>query len=176
MEHKGLDGVIVGTPDHWHTLVNIHAMKMGKDVYSEKPLTLTIDEGKHVVETVRKTGRVLQTGTQQRSDARFRLACELVRNGRVGKLKQVIVAIPAGKREGPFKPSPVPQELNWDFWQGQTPEHEYVKQRCHFDFRYWYDYSGGTVTDWGAHHNDIALWGMGLDRSGPQTIEAKPLS
>ena len=176
MEHKGLDGVIVGTPDHWHTLVNLHAMKMGKDVYSEKPLTLTIDEGKHVVQTVRKTGRVLQTGTQQRSDARFRLACELVRNGRVGKLKQVIVALPAGKRAGPFKPVPVPKELNWDFWQGQTPDHEYVKERCHFDFRYWYDYSGGTVTDWGAHHNDIALWGMGLDRSGPQTIEGKALS
>jgi predicted dehydrogenase len=177
--HKGLDAVLCATPDHWHTLVNLHAMRQGKDVYSEKPLTLTIDEGKHVVRTSRETRRILQTGSQQRSDARFRLACELVRNGRVGKLKQVMVAIPAGpgpNERGPFKPAPVPKELDWEMWQGQTPEHEYVPQRCHFTFRYWYDYSGGTVTDWGAHHNDIALWGMGQERSGPTTIEAKPLS
>jgi predicted dehydrogenase len=173
--HKGVDVVINGTPDHWHTLVNIHAMRAGKDVYSEKPLTLTIAEGQKVVKVANETGRILQTGSQQRSDARFRLACELVRNGRLGKLKSVETIIPSGLHGGPFTTSPVPAGLDWDFWQGQTPAVDYVKERCHFSFRYWYDYSGGTMTDWGAHHNDIALWGLGLERSGPATVEGKPL-
>src|SRR5262249_34833777 len=123
----------------------------------------------------RSTGRILQTGSQQRSDPRFRLACELVRNGRLGKLAQVTTILPAGPRRGPFQRAPVPAELDWDFWQGQTPARDYVPERCHFWFRYWLEYSGGTMTDWGAHHNDIALWGMGLERSGPQTIEGKVL-
>jgi predicted dehydrogenase len=175
MEHKGVDVVINGTPDHWHTLVNIHALRSGKDVYSEKPLTLTIAEGQKLVEVANQTGRVLQTGSQQRSDARFRLACELVRNGRLGNLQSVETILPSGLHGGPFKTSPVPPELDWDFWQGQTPFVDYVRERCHFSFRYWYDYSGGTMTDWGAHHNDIALWGLGLERSGPVTVEGKPL-
>src|SRR5262249_18562399 len=127
------------------------------------------------VAAVRDSKRILQTGSQQRSDHRFRLACELVRNGRLGKLTHVTTILPSGLRGGPFQPSPVPEGLDWDFWQGQTPNHEYVKERCHFSFRYWYDYSGGTMTDWGAHHNDIALWGMGLDRSGPVTVEGRAL-
>jgi predicted dehydrogenase len=171
--HQGVDVVINGTPDHWHTLVNIHALRAGKDVYSEKPLTLTIEEGQKLVDVARETGRVLQTGSQQRSDPRFRLACELVRNGRIGKVKHVQVILPSGLFGGPFATKPVPEELNWDFWQGQTPAVEYVPERCHFSFRYWYDYSGGTMTDWGAHHNDIALWGLGL--KGPATIEGKAL-
>jgi len=175
MERKDIDIVITGTPDHWHTLVNLAAIKAGKDVYSEKPLTLTIDEGKRLIKAVRENKRILQTGTQQRSDARFRLACELVRNGRVGKLTQVWVGLPAGLRGGPFKSGPVPEGLNWDCWLGQAPNVEYVKERCHFSFRYWWDYSGGTMTDWGAHHNDIALWAMGLDRSGPVSVEGKVL-
>jgi myo-inositol 2-dehydrogenase / D-chiro-inositol 1-dehydrogenase len=172
---KNVDVVITGTPDHWHTLVNIHALRAGKDVYSEKPLTLTIDEGKKLVEVVQQTGRILQTGSQQRSDARFRLACELVRNGRIGKVKHVQVILPSGLRGGPFATKPVPEGLDWDFWQGQTQAVEYVPERCHFSFRYWYDYSGGTMTDWGAHHNDIALWGLGKEKSGPVTIEGRPL-
>ncbi len=171
--HKGVDVVINGTPDHWHTLVNIHILRNGKDVYSEKPLTLTIDEGKKLVEVANQTGRILQTGSQQRSDPRFRLACELVRNGRIGKVKHVQVILPSGLYGGPFGTKPVPAGLDWDFWQGQTPATEYVPERCHFSFRYWYDYSGGTMTDWGAHHNDIALWGLGLQ--GPATIEGKAL-
>ena len=163
----GVDVVITGTPDHWHTLVNIHAMRAGKDVYSEKPLTLTIDEGKKLVAVARETGRILQTGSQQRSDARFRLACELVRNGRIGKLEHIVTQLPSGPVGGPFQPQPVPSELNWDFWQGQTPQVDYMPQRCHVIFRFWYDYSGGTMTDWGAHHNDIAQWGNGTERSGP---------
>jgi myo-inositol 2-dehydrogenase / D-chiro-inositol 1-dehydrogenase len=171
----GVDVVLNGTPDHWHTLVNLRALRSGKDVYSEKPLTLTIDEGKHVVAAVRETGRILQTGSQQRSDKTFRLACELVRNGRLGKLKRVTCWLPTGLREGPFSEQPVPRGLNWDFWQGQTPAVAYVPQRCHRMFRYWWDYSGGTMTDWGAHHNDIALWGLGRERSGPLSAEGETL-
>jgi predicted dehydrogenase len=174
MERADIHATITGTPDHWHTLVNIAAANAGKDTYGEKPLTLTIDEGPHLIHAVRKNKTVFQTGTQQRSSRRFRLACELVRNERIGKLKQVTVWLPAGLREGPFSTKPVPQGLNWDFWQGQTPSVDYVPQRCHVNFRFWYEYSGGTMTDWGAHHNDIALWGIGLN--GPVTIEGTHLT
>lgn len=174
LERDDVHAVLDGTPDHWHTLVNLGATIAGKDVYGEKPLTLTVDEGKRLMKAVRKHKTVLQTGTQQRSDSRFRLACELVRNSRIGQLKEVTVWLPAGLREGPFKPEPVPAALNWDYWLGQAPLVDYTPKRCHLFFRYWYDYSGGTVTDWGAHHNDIALWAIGL--AGPVTVEAKPLA
>jgi len=174
MERSDIHVIITGTPDHWHTLVNLAASQAGKDVYGEKPLTLTIDEGKHLIQAVRAKKTVLQTGTQQRSDPRFRLACELVRNGRIGKLKDITVWLPAGLREGPFKPTASPSELNWDFWLGQAPKADYVPQRCHTMFRYWYDYSGGTMTDWGAHHNDIALWAIGLQ--GPVEVEGIALA
>ena len=170
-----LDVVINGTPDHWHTLVNLRAVRSGKDVYSEKPLTLTIDEGKRLVAAVKQTGRVLQTGSQQRSDRTFRLACELVRNGQIGQVDRVRVWLPMGLHDGPFSAQPVPTNLDWDFWQGQTRALEYMPERCHVKFRYWWDYSGGTMTDWGAHHNDIALWGLGKDRSGPVSVEGEPL-
>jgi len=167
--------VVNGTPDHWHTLVNMAVLKSGKDVYSEKPLTLTIDEGRRLVEVVKNTKRILQTGSQQRSDKNFRLACELVRNGRLVKLKQVHVWLPSGRREGPFETKPVPAGFDWDMWLGQAPLVDYVPERTHVTFRYWWDYSCGTMTDWGAHHLDIAQWGTGHDRSGPVRIEAKPL-
>jgi len=174
MESPEVDVVITGTPDHWHTLINMAAVKAGKDVYGEKPLTLTVDEGKRLVQLVRQHSAVLQTGSQQRSDGRFRLACELVRNGRIGKLKEVNIWLPAGLREGPFKPEPVPAGLDWDRWLGQAPMVDYTPKRCHTYFRYFYDYSGGTVTDWGAHHLDIARWAVGLE--GPEEIEAKALA
>ncbi len=174
-DQSGVDVVINGTPDHWHTLVNLRAVRSGKDVYSEKPLTLTIDEGRRLAAAVKESGRVLQTGSQQRSDARFRLACELVRNRRLGDLKTVTVWLPAGLHEGPFAEAAVPEGLNWDLWQGPVREVPYVPERCHQKFRYWYDYSGGTMTDWGAHHNDIALWGIGLERSGPVSVEGRSL-
>ena len=170
-----LDVILNGTPDHWHTLVNLRAIRSGKDVYSEKPLTLTIDEGKHVVAAVKKSDRILQTGMQQRSDKTFRLACELVRNGRLGKIERAQVWLPRGLREGPFASKPVPKALDWDFWQGQTPAIDYVPETCHGKFRYWWDYSGGTMTDWGAHHNDIVLWGLGKDHSGPVSVEGESL-
>lgn len=162
LERNDIDVVANVTPDHWHSLVNIAAAKAGKDVYAEKPLTLTIGEGRHVIQAVRDHGIILQTGTQQRSSARFRLACELVRNGRIGTLKEANVWLPAGLRAGPFGTAAVPSGLNWDFWQGQAPAFDYVPERCHGTFRFWYEYSGGTMTDWGAHHNDIAYWAVGL--------------
>ncbi len=173
LERDDVHIIANGTPDHWHTLVNLAAIKAGKDIYSEKPLTLTIDEGLHVVDAVKKSGTILQTGTQQRSSPRFRLACELVRNGRIGKLKSANVWLPAGLHGGPFSSKPVPAGLNWDFWQGQAPATDYVKERCHTNFRFWYDYAGGTTTDWGAHHNDIAYWAIGL--LAPKTIESTRL-
>jgi len=175
VERKDIDIVICGTVDHWHTLISLAAMKQGKDVYCEKPLTLTIDEGKHLVRGARETRRILQTGSQQRSDKNFRLACELVRNGRIGKLKEIDVWLPAGRKEGPFKTSPVPTGFDYETWQGPVIRTPYVKERTHGSFRYWWDYSGGTMTDWGAHHNDIALWALGLDRSGPVSVEGRPL-
>ena len=175
LERDDVHIIVNGTPDHWHTLVNLAALKAGKDIYSEKPLTLTIDEGKRLVKAVRESKRILQTGSQQRSDKNFRLACELVRNGRLGKLKHVNVWLPHGRREGPFAKSEVPAGFDWEMWQGQTPKTDYVKEKTHGTFRYFWDYSGGTMTDWGAHHNDIALWGAGFERSGPVSIEAQSL-
>jgi predicted dehydrogenase len=176
IDRKDVAIILNATPDHWHTLVNLAALRAGKDVYSEKPLTLTIDEGKRLVAAVKKSDRILQTGSQQRSDAKFRLACEVVRNGRLGKLTQITTVLPAGPALGPFKASKPPASLDWNMWQGQAPEAEYVTERCHLWFRFWREYSGGTITDWGAHHNDIALWAMGLDRSGPETIEGRLLT
>ncbi|MCC6493626.1 MAG: Gfo/Idh/MocA family oxidoreductase [Pirellulales bacterium] len=174
-DSSGVDVVINATPDHWHTLINLRAVRSGKDVYAEKPLTFSIDEGKRLVAAVKETDRILQDGSQQRSDPTFRLACELVRNGRLGRVERVRTWLPSGLHGGPFATAPVPPELDWDFWQGQTRPVDYVPERCHVKFRYWYDYSGGTMTDWGAHHNDIALWGLGKDHTGPVSAEGRPL-
>ena len=174
LERDDVHAVVVGTPDHWHSLVNIAAARAKKDIYSEKPLTLTIDEGRHVITAVRDHNVVLQTGTQQRSDGRFRLACELVRNERIGKLIEVQVFVPGGILGGSFKPVAVPEGFNYDFWLGQSPDAAYYTERCHTTFRWWYDYAGGPVTDWGAHHNDIARWAIGLD--GPISVEARVIT
>jgi predicted dehydrogenase len=171
LERDDVHAIVQATPDHWHTLINIAAAKAKKDVYGEKPLTLTIDEGKHVIQAVRENKIVFQTGTQQRSSKRFRLACELVRNGRLGTLKEVNVFVPAGIRGNHFQKVSVPPEFNYDYWLGQAPSAEYFTERCHGTFRWWFDYSGGPVTDWGAHHNDIARWAIGLD--GPVAVEAR---
>jgi predicted dehydrogenase len=175
MERDDIHVIITGTPDHWHTMVNLAASKAGKDIYTEKPLTLTIDEGKRLVKAVRQNKTVLQVGSQQRSDRNFRLACELVRNGRIGKLEHIIVGLPTGPREGPFKPIPVPDGMDWDYYLGQTPKVDYNGHNAHWNFRWWYQFSGGQMTDWGAHHNDIAQWGNGTELSGPTEIDGKSL-
>jgi len=169
---EDLDAVTIGTVDHWHALTSIAAMKAGCDVYCEKPLSLTIEEGKAMVKAARRYDRVFQTGSQQRSDERYRLACELVRNRRIGKVHTVEARIGDNPIGGPFKTSPVPEGLDWDFWKGPTADVPYIKERCHYEFRWWYEYSGGKLTDWGAHHNDIAQWALGMDGSGPVSVTA----
>ncbi len=160
LERPEVDLVVIGAPDHWHTQMVIDSCRAGKDVYCEKPLTLTIDEGKLMRDVVRETGRVVQVGSWQRSDSRFRLAVEMVRQGRLGKLQKVDVVLGKNVVGGPFPTVPVPTNINWDLWQGQTPDVPYVQQRCHYTFRWWHEYSGGQMTDWGAHHIDIAQWGI----------------
>jgi hypothetical protein len=175
MERDDIHIIVTGTPDHWHTFVNLLAVKTGKDVYTEKPLTLTIDEGKRLVKAVRENKRIVQVGSQQRSDRNFRTACELVRNNRLGKLQHIIVGLPTGPGGGPFPEKPVPAGLDWDYYVGQAPAMPYNGKNCHWDFRWWYCFSGGQMTDWGAHHNDIAQWGNGTERSGPAEIDGKSL-
>ena len=169
LQRSDVDVVLIGTPDHWHTRMVVDACRAGKDVYCEKPLTLTIDEGKLLTQVVQETGRVVQVGSWQRSDYRFRLAIELVRQGRIGTLQRVEVVLGKNKVGGGFEVRPVPKHLNWDLWQGQTPAVPYIPERSHFTFRWWYEYSGGQMTDWGAHHLDIAQWGID---SLPVEIEA----
>lgn len=173
LARKDVDVVMIGTPEHWHTKIVIDACRAGKDIYCEKPLTLTVDEGKTLCRVVKETGRVVQVGTWQRSDWRFRLACEMVRAGRIGRLHTVTMTSGQNPVGGPFQPEPPPVGLNWDLWQGQTPGVPYIKERCHYTFRWWYEYSGGQMTDWGAHIVDIAQWGMGLQHSGPIEIDGQ---
>jgi predicted dehydrogenase len=175
LERGDVHVIITGTPDHWHTLVNLAASRAGKDIYTEKPLTLCIDEGKRLVEEIRKNKTILQVGSQQRSDRNFRVACELVRNNRLGKLQHIVVGLPTGPREGPFPPQAVPPGLDWDYYLGQTPKVPYNGHNCHWNFRWWYQFSGGQMTDCGAHHNDIAQWGNGTERSGPVEFQGKGL-
>jgi myo-inositol 2-dehydrogenase / D-chiro-inositol 1-dehydrogenase len=149
-----------GSPDHWHTKMVIDACRAGKDVYCEKPLTLTVDEGKQLTKVVEETGRIVQVGSWQRSDDRFRLAVELVRGGRIGKLQKVDVVLGKNGTSGSFVSRTPPAHLNWNLWQGQTPDVPYIEERTHYTFRWWYEYSGGQMTDWGAHHIDIAHWAI----------------
>ena len=160
LARKDVDIVTIGAPDHWHTKMVIDACRAGKDVYCEKPLTLTIDEGKILQRVVKETGRVVQVGSWQRSDQRFRQAVEMVRQGRIGKLQSVDVVLGKNVTGGPFPVRPVPGKFNWNLWQGQTPDVPYLEERSHYTFRWWYEYSGGQMTDWGAHHLDIAQWGI----------------
>jgi len=177
LDRQDIDVVTIGTPDHWHSKICIEALQAGKDVYCEKPLTLTIKEGQQIVEVVKETGKVLQVGTQQRSSGFkegfvFLRAVATVRSGQLGKIQKVTVSLPLSTQTGgPFEKQEVPKNLDWNTWLGQAPLADYCPQRCHFNFRWWYEYSGGIVTDWGAHHMDIAQWGLGMDQSGPMTID-----
>ena len=177
LQRPDVDVVTIGTPDHWHVKMAMDACRAGKDVYVEKPLSLTIDEGKKLRDVVRQTGRVVQVGSWQRSDHRFRLAVEMVRQGRLGELKRVDVVLGKNKTGGPFPFRQPPAHLNWDWWQGQTPNVKYQEERCHYTFRWWQAYSGGQMTDWGAHHLDIAQWAINAfpeEISGQATYPTEP--
>ena len=167
LDRGDIDAVLIATPDHWHTKIAVEAMQSGKDIFCEKPLTLTIDEGKTLRRVAQETGRVVQVGTMQRSWPQFLQAVALVQGGRIGEVRRIWVAINSGKSGGPFPTSAPPRGLDWDRWLGQAPATDYIRQRCHYDFRWWYEYSGGKLTDWGAHHVDIAQWGAGLTDTSP---------
>jgi len=174
LDRKDIEAVTIGTPDHWHTTIAIAALEAGKHVYCEKPLTLTIDEGKQLVAAVKKSGKTMQVGTQQRGDQfeLFGRAVATVRGGHLGKIKKVTVQLPLSTEEGgPFAGQKVPEGLNWDMWLGQAPKADYCPERSHFRFRWWYEYSGGIATDWGAHHMDVAQWALNVEDSGPLTID-----
>jgi len=172
LERKDLDAVVVTVPDHWHALITIHACQAGKDVYCEKPLTLAIAEGRRMVNAARENQRIVQTGSQQRSSAEFWRAASLVRNGALGKLERILVGIPGNNHPGALGPDTNPPEnLNYDMWLGPAPLRPYNEKRVHYNFRFWWDYSGGQMTNFGAHHLDIAQWAMGMDNSGPIAVD-----
>ena len=170
-----IDTVLIATPDHWHVPIAIAAVHAGKDVYCEKPLTLTIAEGRRLADEVKRYGRILQTGSQQRSSTEFLKACEMVVNGRIGHLHTMRVGISNNNRtcEPTWTPEPVPDGFDYDLWLGPAPWEPYHTQRCHYQFRFILDYSGGQMTNWGAHHLDIAQWGNQADATGPVEIVGK---
>ena len=192
LDRKDVDAVIIGTTDHWHTKIAIDAMRAGKDVYCEKPLTLTIREGEQIEKVLKETDRVFQVGTQQRTEygRRFAKAVAMAHDGRVGKIKQVTAAINGSRVCDPLPVVPVPKELNWDMWLGQAPMTEYRQAdnvvdttgwgagfpfgRAHRYYRWFYEYSGGKLTDWGAHHVDISMWAMDKLKGGNGVISLTP--
>jgi predicted dehydrogenase len=182
LDRRDIDIVHISTPDHWHAKIAIEAMRAGKDVYCEKPMTLTIDEGRQMCATCRATGRIVQIGTQQRSDPLFLRAIALVRAGRIGELKKATCYVGGAPTSPQLPVVTQPKQLDWNQWLGQAPrvEFRYLAgdngetkswSRCHYEFRWWYEYSGGKLTDWGAHHVDIATWAMGKSETGPVSID-----
>jgi predicted dehydrogenase len=172
LERKDVDAVVITVPDQWHAQMTIDACAAGKDVYCEKPLSLTIRDGRRMVDAARKYNRVVQTGSQQRSSAEFRQACELVRSGAIGKVHTILAGIPKPNHPGALGPdSDPPAELNYDMWLGPAPWRAYNEKRVHYNFRFWWDYSGGQMTNFGAHHLDIAQWALDMDNSGPISTE-----
>ncbi len=182
IDRDDIDIVHISTPDHWHAKIAIEAMLSGKDVYCEKPMTLTIDEGKRMCEVQKRTGRIVQVGTQQRSDLDFLKAIALIRDGRLGAIKKATCRI-GGAETSPMIPvADVPEHLDWNQWLGPAPKVDYrylasdhgetkSYSRTHYEFRWWYEYSGGKLTDWGAHHVDIATWALGKTETGPVSME-----
>lgn len=171
-----IDAVLIAVPDHWHALMSVAAAEAGKDIYCEKPLAYSIAEGRAVCDAIQRYGRVFQTGAQRRSDSGSRFTCELVRNGRIGKLQTVVVSLPAGYMiNGPYKgiqpPMPIPEGFDYDMWLGPAPDAPYTEGRCLFNFRWIRDYTPGFISDWGAHLMDLAQWANGTDHTGPVEIE-----
>ncbi len=172
LDRNDIDALIVTVPDHWHALMTIHGCQAGKDVYCEKPLSLTINEGRRMVDAARKYQRVVQTGSQQRSGEEFWTACTLIRNGQLGKIQEILVGIPKSNYPGPLPAdSTPPANLDYDMWLGPAPMRPYNEKRVHYNFRFWWDYSGGQITNFGAHHLDIAQWALGMDDSGPISVD-----
>jgi predicted dehydrogenase len=175
-----IDAVVISTPDHWHAIPAAAAARAGKDVYLQKPTSLTIAEGRFLSDAIHKTGRILQIGSQQRSMPQFRRACELVRNGRIGSLRTVRVGLPIDPSGDAEPAMPVPPNLNYDTWLGSTPSVYYTEKRVHPQSDYsrpgWLrceQFGAGMITGWGVHHIDIAHWAMDLEYSGPVEVEAK---
>jgi predicted dehydrogenase len=172
LDRQDIDAVIITTPDHWHVKIAIDALRAGKDVFLAKPATLTIHEGKQLWKVAREeTKRIIGINTQQRSDERILTAVAMCQLGRIGKIHRVTCALGAAPSGGPFNKENPPSTLDWDFWLGQAPKVDYRRQRGHSMFRMWYEYAGGMLTDWGGHHVDIAQWAIGMDRSGPTSVE-----
>lgn len=167
-----IDAVNISTPDHWHAIMAVEAARAKKHIYCQKPLSLTVSHGRAIANAVAAAGVTFQTGSQQRSSIHFRKACELVRNGAIGKVREVRVSLPGGHKNWSqladrTAPEPVPEGLNWDLWQGPAPEREYRPALHPLNWRHNYDYSGGMVTDFGAHHFDIVQWALDSDHAGP---------
>jgi predicted dehydrogenase len=177
LARKDIDAVVIATPDHWHALIGIAAANAGKDIYCEKPLTQSIHEARALVNAVRKNERVFQTGSMQRSSREFHKACELVRNGRLGKLEKVEVGVGGPPIPCDLAGEEQPEGLDWEMWLGPAPKRPYnsvLSPRGVHDhypnWRLYKEFGGGMVTDWGAHHFDIAQWALGMDASGPVEI------
>ena len=174
LARKDIDAVVIIAPDHWHALMTVMAARAGKDIYCQKPLTLTVAEGPIMIKAVRSLNRVLSTGSQWRSNPLIRRACELVRNGRIGKVKHITTYVAENNFNGPgpgWKEAPVPEGFDYDFWLGPAPKAPYHPDRCLYKFRFVSDYSGGQTTNFGAHSNDVAHWAMDYDRTGPVEVE-----
>ncbi len=179
LSRDDIDAVVIATPDHWHAIPVVQAAQAGKDIYCEKPLCQTISEAQAMVREVRRNSRVFQTGSMQRSYSQFRFACELVRNGRIGKVQTVTVDVGGPPVDCDLSAEPVPDYLDWDLWLGPAPWRPYhpelsphISVDVFPNWRLYRDYGGGMMTDWGAHHFDIAQWGLGMDDSGPVEIIA----
>jgi len=172
LDRKDIDAVLIGTPDHWHAPITIMACQTGMDVYCEKPLCRTIHEGRKMVDVARRYDRVVQMGTQYRSIARSLQTCEWVRNGRFGKVHTVRLTHRPNRTHPMESAQPVPPHLDWDLWLGPTPWADYHPARCHFSFRWFMDYGGGSLADNGVHMFGVVSYAMGADHTGPVTIEA----
>jgi len=160
LAHKDIDAVVVASPENWHALHSIHSVRSGKDVYCEKAISLTVAEGRAMVKAVRRYGKILQVGTQQRSDSRFRLACQLVRNGYLGKVHTVKVGVPGGRQLKTMPAKDAPPDIDYKMWLGPAPWSPYTDQKCTFNWYFMQDYCAGWIQSWGVHHCDIALWGL----------------
>ena len=171
MVDKSIDAVTIAAPENWHALMSIEAAKNGKDIYCEKALSLTVEEGRAMCDATRRYGRILQAGTQQRSDSRFRQACELARNGYLGKLQKVNISVPSGRRILKLEPGEVPADINYDLWLGPAPYKPYRKNLCNYNWYFLTDYCAGWIQSWGVHHLDIGLWGAPEFMDGPMEVE-----